>query len=180
MGRRKGEMNMKKVLKFSGACAAVLAIVAFILMLATPAVIWKASLGGLGTLSSEVSGVVAIFGQPKTDSQGAINVTAGAVIAFVLILAAILILIAGVVLPILKIRTLEKFAGVLNLVAVLALVAGGILMFFEVLMYCGAQEVDVPDGTSLGAGWVIGGILAIVSGVVAILPAVFDFVGSKK
>ena len=39
---------------------------------------------------------------------------------------------------------------------------------------------SVPNNVALGAGWVIGGILALVAGIVAVLPAVADFLGKKK
>ena len=72
-------------------------------------------------------------------------------------------------------------AGVLNLVAVIALVVAGILVFISRPVFWAANEMgDSTDHWGLGTGWVFAGILAIVGGVLAILPAAVDFIGSKK
>ena len=173
---------MKKYLKYSGICAALFAVVAFILMLATPALAFRTTVLGQEVEGDPISGAVAIFG--KTENN---IVTHGAwvgVVAFILVLVAIVIIVAGIVLPLLKVNALEKFAGVLNLVAVGALITAGILMFFLAPAFYGANNDGkaIPDGVTgvLKAGWVISAILSIVAGAFAILPAAFDFVGSKK
>jgi hypothetical protein len=56
-------------------------------------------------------------------------------------------------------------------------------MFLVVPTFYGANGVepkDIPDGAAIGAGWVIGGIVAIVAGAFAILPAAAAFFGKKK
>ncbi len=169
---------MKKVLKFSGVAALLLAIVSFILMLSTSSV----SITGSAFVFSRTgtfTGIEGIFG----NADSGLKPTWSAVIAFVLIIVAMIIIIAGIVLPILKIHALDKVAGVLNLVAVVALIVAGIFLFIEVPCFRGANELttDVAGITyGLGAGWVIAGILSILGGVVAILPAVFDFLGKGK
>lgn len=171
---------MKKFLKFSGAIAFVLALVAFILMMATPAIMYKDDV--------VAKGIVAIFGKKENVALAGISfgtaetkLAWSALLAWIFVLLALIILCLGVVLPLLKVKALEKFAGVMNLCAVVLLVLAGIFMFITTPVFWSANGGDkVPDNVALGAGWIIGGILAIVAGVVAILPAAADFLGKKK
>lgn len=166
---------MKKVLKYSGICAFVLALVGFILMMATPAILDKT---GLGTI--EYSGVVAIFGHKSTGYlDPEYKAAALGLIAWILILVGLIIVCAGIVLPLLKVKVLERFAGVLNLVAVICFVLAGVFMFIIVPNFYGANGWDVPNTAAIGGGWVVGGILSIVAGAVAICPAVVDFIEKK-
>lgn len=174
---------MKTFLKFSGIIAFVLGLVAFILLLATVGVTFKYE-GALVSASGEAAGTTVLFG--KTEKIMGVEVVTKAaptaLIAWILIIVALIILCLGVVLPLLKVKALEKFAGLLNLVAVIALVVAGILLFFTVLGFTGANKVD-SDAVKyyhLGAGWVVAAILAILGGVVAILPAASAFIGKKK
>ena len=172
---------MKKFLKFSGAIAFVLALVAFILMMATPAIMYKGD-------DVIAKGIVAIFGKKENVSVAGFSLGTAetklawsALLAWIFILLALVILCLGVVLPLLKVKALEKFAGVMNLCAVVLLVLAGIFMFITVPVFWSANGGDkVPDNVALGAGWIIGGILAILASVVAILPAAADFLGKKK
>ena len=180
---------MKKLLKFSGICAAVIALVGFILLMTTPilelhgdngwAIVGGGVFGG-GTFKSQLGGYIV---EHAADSKLAWT----GLIGWILMLVAILILIAGFVLPLLKINTLEKFAGILNLVAVISLVVAGILVFVSapVFQHANGAEVggewqDAYTNYTLGVGWIFAGILAIVGGCLAILPAAVDFIGSKK
>lgn len=169
---------MKKVLKFSGVAALLLAIVAFILILATNSVSITGTVSFIGfSKTGTFTGVQGIFGDEN------IKATWSAIIAFILIIVAMVILIVGIVLPILKIHALDKVAGILNLVAVVALIVAGIFLFIEVLCFRGANDLakDVTGVSyGLGAGWIIAGILSIFGGIVAILPAAFDFLGKGK
>ena len=169
---------MKKALKFSGLAALVLGLVAFILIMASHSLVYD---GNSGTW---FSGISAVFG----GGRGAIAGFEGdakaklawtALIAWILILAAMIILLAGVILPLLKVKALDKFAGVLNLVAVCALVVAGILIFLTVPVFKTANDMS-DDKWLLGGGYIAAGILAIVGGALAILPAAVDFVGKKK
>jgi len=170
---------MKKYLKFAGAVAFVFALVAFILLMATVGVYSKS-----GSLRVDFDGIVVLFGKTESTILGNAKTELAwtGLIAWILNIVAMLILCAGVVLPLLKVKALDKFAGVLNLVAVIALVAGGILLFFSAPAFAGANGVDGDNLKyyHLAAGWVVSGILAIVGGAVAILPAVVDFLGKKK
>lgn len=176
---------MKKVLQFAGLISLALAAVAFILMMATPAVIQTI----VGDTQTVYAGTTAIFG--KTTSTDVIigtltNTTKPSVLAligWILILVAMIILALGVILPLLKVKALEKFSGVLEIAACAALVVAGIFMFLVVPTFYGANGVkpeDIPSGAAIGAGWVIGGIVSIVAGAFAILPACANFFGKKK
>lgn len=175
---------MKNVLKFSGVIAAVLAIVSFILLLACPSVTATVTVLGYSSTSS-YSGISGIFGGGTTtigDTTTEIDAAAvwTGILAFVLILVALVIIIAGIVLPLLKVTALEKVAGILNLVAVICLILAGVFTFCEVPAFVSANGGSSTDGFALGAGWIFSGILSIVAGVFAILPAAFDFIGGKK
>ncbi len=172
---------MKNVLKYSGLISLVLVAVAFILMMASPAVVYKS-----GSTTVDFAGTLAIFGG-KIDAAQMLVLGASeakpsvlALIAWILILVGMIIVLLGVILPLLKVNALEKFAGLLNLIAVVCFILGGVFMFIVVPTFFGAVDRSVPDGTSIGAGWVIGGILAIAGGAFAILPAAMDFISKKK
>ena len=168
---------MKQVLKFSGIISLVLVAVAFILMMAT-----NACMQVSGSLQVNYAGTTAIFGhQGEGLLDPTIKLAPLALIAWILILVGMIIVLVGIDLPLLKINALEKFAGLLNLIAVVCFVLGGVFMFIVVPSLWAANEWgDIPDNAKIGAGWVIGGILAIVGGAFAILPAAMDFIGKKK
>lgn len=168
---------MKKVLQFSGFISLLLAVVAFILMMATNAVIVKS-----GNFQVIYEGTVAIFGKTEHTALGDLVTHPAplALIAWILILVGLIIVLAGVVLPLLKVKALEKFAGVLNLCALVCFVLAGIFMFIVVPNFYAANNTDMPEQAKIGAGWVIGGILSIAAGAFAICPAVADFLGKKK
>ena len=172
---------MKKVLKFSPICAAVIAIISFILMMATAALHAETDVLG-STVSSDIAGTTAIFGKTTSTAFGDVvtKLSWAGLLAWILVIVAIVILLAGFILPLLKVHALDKFVGVFNLVAVVALVLAGVFMFIIVPTFAAANGWENANGWSIGAGWVIGGILAIVAGVVAILPTAMDFIGEKK
>ena len=180
---------MKTLLKFSGIISAVLAIVAFILLLATPGVTITAKENIFGSKdTSTVAGTFCIFGgKEKINEYLSINYAAtwAGVLAFILILVALVILICAIILPLLKVKALDKFAGVLNLVAVISLILAGVFAFCIVAAFKAANKVkDASNflGSStygIGAGWVVVGIIAIVAGVFAVLPAASDFISKK-
>jgi hypothetical protein len=128
-----------------------------------------------------IEGTTCIFG--KTTSTFGVEVklyaTWAGLLAFILVVVALVILLAAFILPLLKVKALDKFAGVLNLVAVVSLIVAGVFMFCIIPAYEAANGAFVFVEPGIGAGWVIGAILAIVGGFVAILPAVFDFLGKK-
>ena len=168
---------MKKVLQFSGLIALVLAVLAFVLMMVTNAAVQSS-----GSLQVVTEGTKAIFGKVEHGTLVDVEYKLApmALLAWIFILVGMIILAAGVILPLLKIDVLEKFAGILAIVSLVLLVLGGIFMFFVLPSYFGANGYDsVPDNASIGAGWVIGGILAIAGGAFAILPAAAAFFVKK-
>ena len=156
---------MKKLLEISGFLALALAIVVFVLMMATPAIVTKDA----DVISS---GVETIFGKDW-------HLAPLALVAWIFVLLAILVICVTVVLPLVKkVKGLEKFAGLLNIFACLLLVLAGLFMFLTLTSWKSANLGNLGD-PRIGAGWVIGGILSIVAGVVAILPAIANFLGKK-
>ena len=134
----------------------VLGLVAFILFMATPAVSTDA--GGF-------DGINAIFGGKVWGI--AYKPLGTALAAWILVLIAVVFGLCAFVLGFLKVRLPDiAAAGIKCLVAILLLVAG-------ILAFCVAGDFDA--GT-VGAGWVIGGILAIVGALAAACPAVLTFV----
>lgn len=174
-------MTMKKLLKYTGICSFILALIAFILMLGTNSLVFNYKEGAI-SVSTSISGILGIFGGTYTilGISTTCNATWSAIIAFILILVAMIILLAGFILPLLKIHTLDKVAGILNFVAVVALIVAGIFLFIELPCFAGANGGGDTTGWSLGGGWIVGGIMCLFAGGVAILPAVFDFLGKKK
>jgi glucan phosphoethanolaminetransferase (alkaline phosphatase superfamily) len=189
---------MKTFLKFSGLCALVLAAVSLVLMLVSPAITYTATatvLGKTTTSVSYISGIAGIFGKGTITSGDTTSNFEGtavwsAIIAFVLLIVALLLLLLGAIMPVLKVKSVTKFAGVINLVAVCALAVAGVFFFLEVPTFQAANEVSSGSGSiggvfsasgtyGLGAGWLIAGILSIAGAVIAILPAAADFAGGK-
>ena len=169
---------MKKVLQFAGLISLVLGVVAFILMMATPAVIQPL----VGDTQTVYAGTTAIFGKTESTILGDVVTKPSvlALIGWILLLVAMIIVALGVILPLFKVKALEKFSGILDIVALACFVVGGIFMFLVVPTFYAANEWDVGDKTQIGAGWVIGGIIAIAAGAFAILPAAAAFFGKKK
>lgn len=166
--------KLEKYLKYAGLCSAVLALVAFVLLMATEGCSYDALGQHVG-----FPGTTVIFGGTSTVGATTYVLAWSALVAWILLLAALLILVAGVVLPALKIKKLQKFAGLLNLIAVGSLVASGVFVFLSGVIFEATNSDVIPTNVGLGAGWVISGILLLVSGIVAALPAVADFASKK-
>ena len=167
---------MKKLLKYSGFISLVLVVVAFILMMATNAIVVS-----YGNTQTVTKGTTAIFGETVSTLLGDVkfNPSVLALLAWIFLVAGLVIVLLGIILPLLKVHALEKFAGVLNLVAVLLFVVAGVFMFIVVPTFASANSWNSTNDVYIGAGWVIGGILAIAGGVFAILPAAADFLAKK-
>lgn len=160
---------MKTFLKYSGVCAAVFAIVAFIMLLACNAITYESLLG-----TTNVGGTIVLFG----GKIGALTYKLAplALIAFILIIVALVIIIAGIVLPLAKVTALDKFSGILNLIAVAALIVAGIFVFISANNFASVNEISSGN---LTPGYVFTGIFAIVAGVLAVLPAVANLISKK-
>ena len=174
---------MKKFLQFSGLIAAVFAIVSIILLMACPSITYTIA-GNAYSYSGIFGGKITASLGGLTGEIGEIKATATAVIAFILLIAGIVILLLGAILPLLKVTALNKFSGLLNLIAIVCLIAAGVLVFFEVPAFCAAQSTDKvnwdPSNYHLGAGWTVSGILSIVGGVLALAPACANFLAKGK
>ena len=167
---------MKKVLPFAGLIAAVLAIVGLILMLATNAVIVTS-----GNLQVNYAGTTVLFGKTESTILGDVVTKPSvlALIGFILLAVGLLAACASVLGGLLKIKALAKLGGLLMLVAAGCFLVAGIFMFLAVPTFYSANDANVPDNASLGAGWVIGAILNLVAAAFAALPAVMGLLGKK-
>ena len=178
---------MKKVLKYSGIISLIAAGVGFVLMMVTPALFSQSEVFGT-KVELWYSGTAAIFGHGKSQiASGSTTVVTdfneslawNALLAWIFVLVSLIILLLGFILPMLKIRVLEKFAGILNLVTVGLLIAAGIFMFFSVPTFASANNFDA-DGWNLGAGWWVAAFLTLGAGVFAALPTIADLTGKRK
>ncbi|MCR5514378.1 MAG: hypothetical protein K6F36_02950 [Bacilli bacterium] len=168
---------MKTFLKYSGFLAAVIAVVGFILMMATPA---------FSNGDHVINGTAAIFGEDLGEVlglSGHLDAAWSATLGWILAIIGMIALILGVVLPLLK---LEKFAGLVNLIALVALVIAGVFIFISQPCsvtgsgYGGSATTNPYSDHTLTATWIIAAILYIAAGAIAILPAAMDLFGKKK
>jgi glucan phosphoethanolaminetransferase (alkaline phosphatase superfamily) len=146
-------------------CELVLAIVALVLLFATSSVVYTYKGALTGTTVTKVSGTVGMFG--GTDANYAMP-WAG-MTSFILLACAIVILVLLFCLSLAK----KKFAlaGICKFVAAGLLIVAGVLLFFEVSAWTAVNgNASFAIGTyasgsySLGAGWLIAGIVSIVAG----------------
>ena len=186
---------MKRALKFAGLCAAVLALVAFIILLTAHGINYAFPESFLLSGAGWYSGQAVLFGKGAAYASATIAGIGGgttgtfegkgaviALVAWILIIVAVVALLAGVILPMLKVKGAEKVAGVLNLLAALLLVVAGVMLFFTVKSFTGANEVnkDAVKYYHLGGGWVVAAIFSIAAGVFSMVPACVDFVSKRK
>lgn len=169
---------MKKFLQFAGLIGAVLGIVAFVLLMTTHAIV------STGAINGWYSGLLVIFGKGQASIAGYAGDADGklawvALLGWIFILVAVLVLCCLFLGSLLKVKALEKLSRLLTFVAGGLLVAAGILLFFTIPAYGAANDWSNNNNVALGAGWVIGAILAIVGGGIAILPPVLSLVGKK-
>ena len=164
---------MKKFLEFSGLIAAALALAAFIFLLAGNGLVYT-----YNNSASYVPGAIVVFGG---DLKGLLTIhckpAATALIAWILILLSMLVLIALFVLPLLKVKALDKFAGLITLCAAGLLIVSAILIFCSKAAFVGAN--DAFDSYKLTFAFVFAGILSILGGAVAALPACLKLLDKK-
>ena len=167
---------MKKVLPFAGLIAFVLALVAFILMLATNGVVVTS-----GNLQVNYAGTTVIFGKTESTILGDVVTKPSvlALIGWILLLVGLLAACVAVLGGLLKIKVLAKLGGLMMLIAAGCFLVAGIFMFLAVPTFYGANDTDIPSGAALGAGWVIGAILALVGAGFSALPAVMGLLGKN-
>ena len=173
---------MKKLFKFAPLCALLLAVVAFILMMAGDALVHDYEL--LGKVHDFYSGSVVLFGKGDAcllSVKGTLEdmkVAWNAILAFIFFIVALVVLAISSIMVFVKIKALEKFGGLIALVAGGLLLVAGIFLFFTKGAFASANDLNLDD-FSLGAPWVISAILAILAGVVSALPAVVALVEKK-
>lgn len=174
---------MKKLLKFAPLCALLLAIVAFILVLATHSIEYSN-----GNLKGWYDGPAALFGKGKSlGAWGGLSVVGefegkaawNAVLAFIFFIIALVALLLSSVMVFIKIKALEKFGGIIALVAGGLLLVGGIFLFFTLPAFAAANEWNNTNNFALGGGWVVAAILALIGGIVSACPAVLALVEKK-
>ena len=142
---------MKLVRKYGICCAALLALIAFILLMATPALTQTH-----GNITLSVKGMTAIFGGDNGEPLGT------SLTAWILLLIGLLCALFLAAVPYVKgIKLGKKILALLGLcTAVLLLVAG-------ILAFCPVADINAKAGLNtgygLGAGWVFGGILLILA-----------------
>ena len=174
---------MKKLFKFAPLCALLLAIVAFILMFATKSIEYVN-----GNARGWYDGPCALFGKGQSlAGWGGLSIVGefegkaawNAVLAFIFVIVALVALLISAVMVFVKIKALEKFGGLIALVAGGLLLVAGIFLFFTLPAFASANEWNSQANFSLGAGWVVAAILAILGGVVSAFPAVVALVEKK-
>ena len=167
---------MKKVLPFVGLIAFVLGLVALILMLATNGIVITS-----GDFQVNVAGTTVLFGKTESTILGDVVTKPSvlALIGFILLAVGLLASCVGVLGGLLKVKALTKFGGLMMLIAAGCFLVAGIFMFLAVPTFYGANDAKVPDGAGLGAGWVIGAILALGGAALSALPAVLGLLGKK-
>ena len=157
---------MKKILIFSWYIVTGLTLLAFILMVATPAIDHI----NYDDSHSYIDGIVALFGTKKTydlfitTSTSVISPSPLGLIGWTLIILAISILIVQRFFykPIRKI--IGRFDFILNYSVCLFLLLAGIFAFCVVASFYAANGYnDIPNNTYIGAGWVVSGILLILA-----------------
>ena len=157
---------MKKFLELSGFCALLIAIVGWVLMMATPAIVTK-------DLDVVATGTEAIFGSGS--GMLSLHLAPLALLAWIFGMLAILVLCAVLVLPLLKVKALDKIAGFIELGVCLVFVLVGVFMFCVRASWANANV----DAGYIGAGWVIGGILFFAAAAVLMLPSILRLVKKK-
>lgn len=166
---------MKKFLQFSGLIAAVLALAAFIFLLAGNGLVYR-----YNDSAYFVPGTRALFGGEVKTILGTVKYSpAGtALVAWIFILLAMLVLIVLFVLPLLKVKALDKFAGLITLCAAGLLLIAGILLFFTKVAFSGANN-GAFDDYHLTFAFVFAAILSIAGAVIAALPTCMSLLGKK-
>ena len=166
---------MKKFLQFSGFVAALLALIAFIFLLAGNGVVYR-----YNDSAWFVPGTRAIFGGEVKTLLGTVKYSpaATALIAWIFVLLAMIALLVVNVLPLLKVKALDKFAGLIGLVAAGLLLVAGILLFFTKVAFSGANS-NAFDDYHLTFAFVFAGILSIIGAGIAALPTCLNLLGKK-
>lgn len=178
---------MKKFLQFASFIACALGLVAFVLLMVTPAIKNTVTVLGSTTVTT-YAGMAALFagGQVVSRSGSTTLSTAFdgkaapvALIAWILLLVAILAMVVSFLLPLLKVKVDAKILSLVALCGAILLLVAGILLFFTLPSFAKANEWSSTDNTNLAFGWVLSAILALVGAVIGVLPSVLALVKKK-
>ena len=172
----KGVYNkMKKVLPFAGLIAFVLALVAFILLMATPGIVATNGDGAVKGTIAIFGGNEKIWGALAIEYKGSVL----ALIGWILLLVGLLAACAGAIGGLLKVKALQNLGTVFALVAAGCFLVAGIFFFLVVPTWYAANDLNVPDNVAIGAGWVVAAILTLVAAAAAALPVILRLLGKK-
>ena len=158
---------MKKLAKLAPLCGAVLAVVAFILVMATPALTMDAFGGKI-----EIAGTSAIFGETTTLLGKTIQVynpSWAALIGWILLIVAFVVLVLSTCGELLGVKALKGLNKLFNIIGACSLIVAAILLALVVPTFMGANDMS-GEGMGIGAGWVIAVILSGLGGLGALLP----------
>lgn len=185
---------MKKFLKISGILAILIAIVALVLVMLTPALEY---VGNNSTYT--VSGTTLIFGATQNISMSIpllgsislgerhINGSAFALIGFILGCVGIVALIIGTFVSFSKENGSRKASILFHLIGLGSFIVAGILMLAAQPIFSSANsfevygsKVEIYKDFKLTFTWVLSSILIILAGVLAIFPVFKSSVKKKK
>ncbi|MBP5693841.1 MAG: hypothetical protein J6X03_00050 [Bacilli bacterium] len=166
---------MKTFVKITGIFSLLLATLSFYLMLANPAVtfmpksVWES--GSDRYLASQF----VIFG-----GLG-VGPTFAGLTSFLLMIISLLLVGAGIILPLIKNNDFSKLSSILNFSAVILLFIAGLLILNIVPSYINAAgdnsfcADNLENGYyTIGIYWIFSGVLSIVASLFNIIPAVCD------
>lgn len=178
---------MKKFLQFASLIACALGLAAFVLLMITPAI--KTTVTLLGTTTTTTyAGLAALFAGGKVISKSGDTTLSTAfdgkaapiaLVAWILLLVAILAMVVSFLLPLLKVKADAKVLSLVALCGAILLLVAGILLFFTLPSFAKANEWSNTDNSKLTFGWVLSAILALVGAVIGILPSVLALVKKK-
>ena len=197
--KKKSSGFLEKFLPFAGICGAALVLAAFILLLATNGVVYNYTTTALLTgevtnHSVDFTGNMVLFGGAFVTQlplgfswTQPVAASAVAMIAWIIVAAALAVLIVTFALSMAKVKIVLRLAGLLNLGAAAALIVGGVLLFF-VTGDMIAQNQDLFDNldslfagkAALGTGWLVAAILSFVGALVAAIPGGLELFGNLK
>ena len=166
---------MKKYFKYAGIVSVVLAVVAFILVVACNGAKFEA-----GGYTDKTKGMDMIFA--KGDCKGADKSVAG-LFGFIFLLVAMIAAIVGVLLPLVGKEMNPKIASIINIVAAVLFILGGILIICTAHSFIDANDdgmtkamiKEAKKHTDCTVEYALAGILSMLAGVVTLVPAVSGF-----
>lgn len=164
---------MKIFLKYANFIAAGLLLLAFIFTLAFPGVIQVFKTGST-TTTTPFAGGQCIFG----GGDMSLKATWVGIISFIFVILALLATAALIILPLLKITALDKYATLITYAVAALVFLTGIFTFCIVPAFCGANGVEGIKTSystgyfAIGGGWFFAGIFYILSALSSVAPSI--------